>query len=163
VRELDGDQVLAKKLDNPLFQRTMSLIGHPGETNYTMRADVRSDGNRRILSSVGVINQRYLIMLKGNHQELEVSSNEELLKVGVKFAWQAGKWYRLATRVDVAEGGKGVVRAKAWPRDEPEPADWTIEVPVPHANTHGAPGIYGFTPQSRFAVYIDNIVVTKND
>jgi outer membrane protein assembly factor BamB len=163
IRELDGDKVLARKLDNPLFQRTMSLLGHPSETNYTMQADIRSDGNRRTLSSGGVINQRYLIMLKGNHQELEVSSNEELFKVGVKFAWQAGKWYRLKTRVDVAADGAGVVRAKAWPRDEAEPDAWTIEVPHARANTHGAPGVYGFTPQSRFAVYIDNIVVTKND
>ena len=49
-----------------------------------------SDGNRRTMSSPGVINQRYLILLKGNYQELEVSSNMEHLKQTVKFRWKAG-------------------------------------------------------------------------
>ena len=40
---------------------------------------------------------------------------------------------RLKTRVDVADDGSGVVRAKAWPRDEAEPEAWTIEVPHTHA------------------------------
>ena len=59
--------------------------------------------------------------------------------------------------------GSGVVRAKAWPRDAREPDAWTIEVPHAHAHTHGAAGLYGFTPQSRFAVYLDNLSVTPNE
>ena len=39
-----------------------------------------SDGNRRTLSSPGVVNQRYQFVLKGNYQELEVSSNMEHFK-----------------------------------------------------------------------------------
>ena len=50
---------------------------------YRPQADLMSDGNRRTIGSMGVVNQRYLIMLKGNYQELEVSSNEEHIKVGV--------------------------------------------------------------------------------
>ena len=157
--DLDGEPVLAKPLKNPLFQRSMSQIGHPSASDYTMTVDIRSDGNRRIMSTGGVVNQRYLILLKGNHQKLEVSSNMELLRESVQFRWKAKKWYRLKTRVDVAEDGSGVVRAKCWLRDEPEPDAWTIE--VEHANAHrsGAPGIYGFVPQSRFRVYLDNLSV----
>jgi hypothetical protein len=163
VREVVGDKVLAKTINNPLFLRALGTIGHPSASNYTMLVDIRSDGNRRTLSSAGVVNQRYLIVLKGNHQEIEVTSNEERIKESVPFAWQAGKWYTLKSRVDVAADGSGVVRAKCWPRDEPEPETWTIEVKHAHAHTHGAPGLFGFALQSRFRVYIDNIRVIPNE
>ena len=163
VRALDGHQVLARTLDMPLFQRTISMIGDPRQSNYTMTVDVRTDGNRRTMSAGGMINQRYLIILKGNHQALEITSNEELLKERVPFRWKAGKWYRLKSRVDTNPDGSGVVRAKAWQRDLPEPDAWTIEVNVPNVNRNGSPGLYGFTPQSRFRIYLDNITVTPNE
>ncbi|MFQ5504146.1 MAG: PQQ-binding-like beta-propeller repeat protein [Planctomycetota bacterium] len=163
IRERDGNKVLAKTLDRPLFQRTMSLIGHPDLANYTMQVDILSDGNRRSMSTAGVVNQRYLILLKGNYQELEVSSNMELLKESVPFRWQRGTWYTLRTRVDIEPDGTGWIRAKAWQRGTPEPSDWTIQVRHSHAHTHGSPGLYGFSPQSRFRVYLDNISVAPND
>jgi outer membrane protein assembly factor BamB len=163
VRELDGSKVLARTLGNPLFQRTITLMGHPEQSNYTVQIDMRTDGNRRTLSTAGVINQRYLALLKGNYQTLEISSNMERIKESVPFKIRADVWYTLKMRVDVAEDGSGVVRAKAWPRDEDEPDDWTLEVEHENAHTHGTPGMWGFTPQSRFRVYVDNITVTPND
>jgi outer membrane protein assembly factor BamB len=163
VRDLDGNKVLAKTLDNIFFQRATAFIGDAGMKNYTMEADVRADGNRRTISTVGLINQRYLIALIGNSQELEVSSNQERIKAARPFPMTAGAWYRLKTRVDVGSDGSGVVRAKAWKRGEPEPSAWTIEVPHRHAHTEGAPGLFGFAPQSLFRVYVDNISVTPND
>jgi outer membrane protein assembly factor BamB len=162
VRDLDGNKVLAKTLDNIFFQRSMAFIGDAGMHNYTMEADVRSDGNRRTMSIVGLINQRYLITLIGNSQELEVSSNEERIRASTPFAWKAGTWYHLKTRVDVASDGSGVVRAKAWKKGDPEPDAWTIEVPHRHAHAEGSPGLFGFSPQSLFRVYVDNITVTPN-
>ncbi len=163
VRELGGTKVLAKTLTNPLFQRSTCYFGHPGAHGYTLQADLYSDGNRRSMASGGLINQRYQIELKGNHQELEVSSNVERIKESVPFAMKAETWYTLKTRVDVAPDGSGVVRAKAWVRGEPEPEAWTIEVEHRHAHARGAPGIFGFAPQSRFKVYLDNVVVTPNE
>lgn len=163
VREREGDKVFAKTLTNPLFQRSLSFFGYPSMSNYTLEADVLTDGNRRIKSDVGLINQRYIIRLRGNHQAISVSSNEELFNVKVPFKIKINTWYRLKTRVDVLEDGTGMIRAKAWPRGEDEPAAWTIEVPHSQPHTHGAPGLYGFTPQSRFKVYVDNISVTAND
>ncbi|MFT5291224.1 MAG: outer membrane protein assembly factor BamB [Planctomycetota bacterium] len=163
IVDLEGERVLARRIDNPLFQRTMSFIGHPDESNYTIQADVRSEGNRRSMCNVGVVNQRYLIMLKGNHQMIEVSSNMERLKVEAPFKWKVGQWYTMKSRVDVLEDGTGMVRAKVWLRGDPEPEAWTIEVPDPLVNTHGSPGLYGFTLQSRFTTYIDNVSVTSNE
>lgn len=162
VRDLDGNKVFRKTLDRVLFQRAITIFGDPQSSNYTLQADVMTDGNRRIKGNVGVINQRYFITLIGNQQILEVSSNHERVKESVPFRWTPNKWYTLKTRVDVAVDGSGVIRAKAWPKGETEPADWTIEVKHKNAHKLGAPGIIGFSPQSLKPVYIDNIKITQN-
>ena len=163
IRELNGNKVLAKTLDRVLFQRTMTFIGHADMNNYTVEVDVMSEGNRRIMSTVGVINQRYIIALKGNWQQLEIVSNHDLLKVGVPFTWQPNTWYRLKTRVDVQSDGSGIIRAKAWERNATEPEAWTVTVPHKRAHLTGAPGLFGFSPQSKKRVYIDSITVTSNE
>lgn len=163
IRDLEGEKVLTKTLDNVLFQRAITFIGDPNASNYTVQADVRSDGNRRGMSNVGVINQRYFIALVGNWQQIEVSSNHERLKVGAPFKWSPNQWYRLKTRVDVNDDGSGMVRAKAWPRDEKEPDAWSIEAPHENAHLKGAPGLFGFALQSMYRVYIDNVVVFPNE
>ena len=161
VRDKEGAKALTKTIDNKLFQRGTVFIGHSEMKNYTVEADVLSDGNKRKMSEVGIVNQRYIIVLKGNSQQLEVNSNQERLKVAVPFKWTANTWYRIKARVDVARDGAGTVRAKAWKRDEAEPDAWTIEVPHRHAHLNGSPGLYGFAPQE-MRVYLDNIRVTAN-
>ena len=159
----EGDeQMLANTLDRVLFQRSMTFIGHPNTSDYTIEADVMTDGNRRMKSNVGLINQRYLISLIGNWQILEVVSNHDRVKVSVPFPWAANTWYRLKARVDRAPDGSGVVRAKAWPISQSEPHQWTIEVPHRNAHKHGSPGIFGFSPQSQKRVYFDNISIYAN-
>jgi outer membrane protein assembly factor BamB len=161
VRDKDGNKCLVKTIDNPFFQRATVFMGTPDLKNYTIEADVMSDGNKRKMSTVGVINQRYRISLKGNEQVLETTSNEELLHIAVPFHWLPNAWYRLKARVDVAADGSGVVRGKAWKKGDPEPEAWTSEVPIQHANANGCPGLFGFSPQN-MRVYIDNIAVTAN-
>jgi outer membrane protein assembly factor BamB len=161
VREKDGTKCLVKTIDNPFFQRAMVFLGSPDLKNYTIEAGVMSDGNKRKMSTVGVINQRYRVSLKGNEQVLEITSNEQLLDVIAPFHWAPNQWYHLKARVDVAADGSGVVRGKAWKRGESEPAAWVIEAPVPHANANGCPGLFAFSPQN-MRVYIDNIAVTAN-
>lgn len=166
VRDKDGNKALTKTIDNKFFQRATVFMGDPSMKNYTIQADVMSEGNRRKMSEVGVINQRYIIVLKGNDQKLEVNSNLERLRVPAatdapNFRWLPNTWYTLKTRVDVAADGSGVVRAKAWKRDEAEPEKWTVEVPHRHAHTSGSPGLFGFSPQE-MRVFIDNVKVTPN-
>ncbi|HUD83749.1 MAG TPA: hypothetical protein VMQ67_09610, partial [Candidatus Saccharimonadales bacterium] len=161
VREKDGHKCLVKTVDNPFFQRAMVFMGTPELKNYTIQAEVMSDGNKRKMSTIGVINQRYRISLKGNEQVLETTSNEELMHVAVPFRWAPNEWYVLKARVDVAPDGSGVIRGKAWKKGDPEPDAWTSEVPVAHANDRGCPGLFGFSPQN-MRVYVDNIAVTAN-
>jgi len=161
VLERDGSKVIANRLDNILFQRTMNFFGDPSMRDYVAEADVMTDGNRRIMSTVGLVNQRYLVTLVGNAQLLEVSSNHERLKESVKFRIKPRTWYTVKTHVERNADGSGTVRAKAWPRDAGEPADWTIEVPVAHAHAHGAPAVFAFSPQAQKRVYLDNLKLSS--
>jgi outer membrane protein assembly factor BamB len=158
VRDLEGNKVLAKTTDNRFFQRAMMFIGTPDMKNYTIQADVMSDGNRRKMSEVGIINQHYLIVLKGNEQKLEINSNQDRLRVAQDFKWSPKVWYRLKARVDRNPDGSATVRAKVWKRDDAEPDAWTLEVPHKTAHQQGCPGLFGFSPQD-MRIFIDNIEV----
>jgi outer membrane protein assembly factor BamB len=161
VREKDGSKVLAKTVDNRFFQRATVFMGAPDAHNYTLDADVMSEGNKRKMSEVGVINQRYAIVLKGNDQKIEIYSNQERLRVVKEFKWQPNLWYHLKTRVDLKKDGSGVIRAKAWKKADPEPTEWTIEAPHKIAHQNGSPGLFAFSPQD-MKVFIDNITVNPN-
>jgi outer membrane protein assembly factor BamB len=159
-----GSNVLGKSFDRLLFQRGTVFIGTEDMSNYTMQADVMTDGNRRVKSDVGVINQHYLIQLKGNANELEISSNFERLKRVAPFKIEPLKWYTLKTQVVVdANKINGTVFAKAWEQGQPEPAAWTLEAKVNPVHTSGSPGLFGFTPQNQKRVYLDNVKVTPNN
>jgi outer membrane protein assembly factor BamB len=162
VREREGTKCLVKTVDNKFFQRATVFFGSPDAKKYTIEADVLTDGNRRKKSEVGLICQRYAVVLKGNEQKLEVSSNFERLRESVDFQFDPNIWYHLKARVDVAADGTGVVRAKVWKREEAEPAAWTIEVKHKTAHQEGSPGLFGFSPQD-MPVCIDNIKVTPNE
>jgi len=162
VRERDGSKVLAKTTDNPFLTRALTFIGHPDEANYTISADVMSDGNRRGMGEMGLINQRYIIRLKGNEDKIEVNSNLDRLRVSAPFTLAPKIWYRLKTRVDMAPDGVATIRGKAWKKSDPEPATWTIEVRHEHGHARGVPGIYGLSTQPAFRVYVDNVEIVPN-
>jgi len=161
VRDKDGDKVLAKTTDNRFFQRATVFLGTTDMNHYTIQADVMGDGNRRKMSEVGLINQHYLVALKGNDQKIEINSNLERLRVAQDFKWSPNVWYRLKLRVDMNVDESAVVRAKAWKRGEPEPEAWTIETSHRTAHRSGSPGLFGFSPQD-MRVFVDNIEVTPN-
>lgn len=164
ILEKDGSKVATNRLDAILFQRTMNFIGKPDLRHYTLEADVMTDGTRRVMSTVGVVNQRYLIAMTGNSRILEISSNHERVKASVPFEVQPNTWYRLKTRVDRDPNGPGgFVRAKLWERSAPEPAKWTIELRQDQLHERGAPGVFAFSPQSLKRVYIDNLSLTANE
>jgi outer membrane protein assembly factor BamB len=161
IRDRESNKVMAKTTDNRFFQRAIVFIGTPEMSHYTIQADVMSEGNRRKMSEVGIINQHYLIVLKGNEQKLEINSNQELLRVAEDFKWSPKIWYCLKARVDKNPDGSTIVRAKAWKKDEAEPDKWLLEVPHRTGHQQGCPGLFGFSPQD-MRVYIDNIQVTPD-
>lgn len=162
VREEAGEKVFAKTFDRLIFQRATVFIGSSDLKNYTIQADIMTDGNRRVKSDVGVINQRYAFVLKGNANVLEISSNFERLTRTTPFKVEAGMWYVIKATVKDKGDGSGSVMAKVWPRGEAEPEAWTLEADVPMLHRQGSPGIFGFTPQNQKRVFVDNVIVTPN-
>ena len=162
VREAPGGgKALCKTIDHKLFQRAQVFIGHPDMKNYTIEADVMSEGNKRKMSDIGLINQRYLVMIRGNAREIEISSNLERIRKAAPFTFTPNEWYHLKVKVDVTKDGSGTVRAKAWKKAEAEPAAWSIELEHNHAHEHGSPGIYSLAAQEQRA-WLDNIEVKPN-
>ena len=56
-------------------------------------------------------------------------------------------------------GDAAVLRGKVWPRDEPEPATWTIEAVHERGNLQGSPGFFGNSKVSE--IYVDNVLVEE--
>jgi outer membrane protein assembly factor BamB len=162
IREQDGEKVFAKTFDRLLFQRGTVFVGTSDMKNYTVQADLMTDGSRRVKSDMGLINQRYAFVLKGNAGQLEITSNFERFTRSVPFKISALEWYTLKTQVKDNGDGTGVVMAKAWKRGEAEPEEWTIEAETEPVHQSGSPGIFGFTPQNQKRVFVDNLKVTPN-
>ena len=112
---------------------------------------------------MGLINQRYTLDMMGAKQQLQLRSWTPRLELRfaktIKFSWKPDVWYRLKFQSENQEG-KVVLRGKAWPRDEKEPKDWTIEAADETPNVHGSPGLFGNASDAE--ILIDNVKVTPN-
>ncbi|SRR5579883_1648310 len=162
VVTLDGSKVLQKPPDETLFKRIRMFIGPTDWSNYTFEADVRANMKRRQMGDVGITAQRYSLILYGNAQQLKIEPWEPEIQrtVTVPFEWKNDVWYRLKLRVENQADGKVHVMGKAWPKDQPEPGNWTIEKIDPIGNREGAPGVFA---DAEFGVYLDNFKLVKND
>jgi outer membrane protein assembly factor BamB len=161
-RTVEGaGKVLMRPRDETVGRRAKVFLGPPTMAGYTVEADVRSREQRRQRGDIGLINERYRMVLFGNGQKLELHPWQaaDEMTVRVPFAWDADKWYRLKLRVDQLPNGSARVRGKVWPSGEPEPAAWTIEKvdTIPHKM--GSPGLYA---DGISDVYFDNVKVYRN-
>jgi outer membrane protein assembly factor BamB len=170
VRDLAGNTVLVKLANNPFAfaKRTRPFFGPAEFSNYTIVADVRTIERRRQMADVGVVAQRYEMVLFGNHQRLELQpwQPETERTVRVPFTWDKDVWYVMKLEVQTLDGGKVRARGKVWKKGEAEPAAWTIERVDPIGNLKGSPGLYAdamnAAPQGGSEIYYDNIRVYPN-
>ncbi|MGH9347641.1 MAG: PQQ-binding-like beta-propeller repeat protein [Vicinamibacterales bacterium] len=161
-RPVDGvGAVLIRPRDETVGRRAKVYFGMPGWQGYTVESDVRGREQRRQRGDVGLINQRYGLVLFGNGQKLELHPWQaaDEMTVRVPFQWKPDTWYRMKLRVDNRPDGTTEVRGKVWPTGDAEPAAWTIEKidRIPHRA--GSPGIYA---DGISDVYFDNISVYSN-
>lgn len=161
-RTIEGvGNVLVRPRDETVGRRAKVLIGPADWAGYTVEADVRGREQRRQRGDVGIINQRYALVLFGNGQKLELHPWQaaDEMTVRIPFAWDADTWYRVKLRVDNQADGTTLVRGKVWKKGDAEPAPWTIEKrdTIPHRT--GSPGVYG---DGIAEVYFDNLTVYKN-
>jgi outer membrane protein assembly factor BamB len=161
-RTIEGaGKVLVRPRDDTVGRRAKVFMGPPDWSGYTMEIDVRGVEQRRQRGDVGLINQRYGLVLFGNGQKLELHPWQaaDEMTVKVPFKWDANKWYRMKLRVDMLPNGRAHIGGKVWAVGDPEPAAWTVEKvdTIPHKS--GSPGIYG---DGISEVYFDNLKVYKN-
>jgi outer membrane protein assembly factor BamB len=169
VRDLDGSKVLVKLAENPFAfaKRCRPFFGSPDLNDYTIEADVRAMERRRQMGDVGVVAQRYELVLFGSHQRLELQpwQPETRRTARVAFPWKKDTWYTMKLEVQSVGGGKVRARGKAWAKGEPEPAAWTIERVDPIGSLKGSPGLYADAPSAPGGgseIYYDNIKVYRN-
>ena len=170
VRAVDGNKVLVKLAENPFAfaKRTRPFFGPPDYGNYTIEADVRSMERRRQMSDVGIVAQRYELVLFGNHQRLELQpwQPETQRTVRAEYAWKPDTWYVMKLEVQSLDAAKVRARGKVWPKGEPEPAKWLIERIDPIGSHKGSAGLYAdalnSAPQGGSEIFYDNIRVYRN-
>ncbi len=161
-RTVEGvGKVLVRPRDETVGRRAKVFFGQPAMSGLTVEADVRGREQRRQRGDVGLINQRYGLVLFGNGQKLELHPWQaaDEMTARVDFKWDPDKWYRMKLRVDQQKDGTARVRGKVWAADGPEPDAWTIEKidKIPHVV--GSPGIYA---DGISDVYFDNVKVYRN-
>ena len=158
-RTVEGvGKVLVRPRDETVGRRAKVLMGPANLKGYTIEADVRASEARRQRGDVGLINQRYALVLFGNGQRLELHPWQAADEMTVKapFKWEANKWYRMKLRVDNRPDGTTLVRGKVWATGEAEPDAWTIEKTDKIPHLEGSPGIYG---DGISELYFDNLTV----
>ncbi len=161
-RTVEGvGKVLVRPRDDTVGRRAKVFFGQPNLAGFTVEAEVRGREQRRQRGDVGLINERYGLVLFGNGQKLELHPWQaaDEMTIRVPFKWDADKWYRMKLRVDHQKDGTARVRGKVWAADGPEPEAWTIEKidKIPHLV--GSPGIYA---DGISDVYFDNVKVYRN-
>jgi hypothetical protein len=170
VETKDGSKVLKKLANNPnpILARAYTYIAMPNLTAYTIEAEVQGMQKGADLPDMGVVANRYTLMLDGNKQNVRICSWEALPRVDktVSFEWKPNVWYRMKLTVD-AKGAKALVRGKVWPRAQQEPDAWSIEFEDPVPNQEGSPALYGYATGilesgSGAEIFYDNIKITPN-
>jgi len=157
----DGNGVLVKTNDNPFLKRTKAYMGDPDSSDYTVQVDFKTSVERRRMGDAGVIVQRYGVFAFGTHQRLEIQSwqPETARTVVVPYQIRPDTWYTIKAEATNMDDGSVRVRARLWPRDEDEPAEWTIEKIDPIGQTKGSPGLYA---DAHAVVTFDNLNVHSN-
>jgi outer membrane protein assembly factor BamB len=169
IRDLDGRKVMVKVNNIPKGTRSQGWMGPYDLHDYTIQADVRATTNHPEnpesgLPDMGLIAQRYTMVIMGEHQELQIRywppQVATQFSKTVPLACKPDVWYTMKFRAST-EGDKAVLKGKVWPRDEKEPEAWSIEVEDDRPNLMGSPGLAGDTT-NKGAYYLDNIQVYPN-
>jgi outer membrane protein assembly factor BamB len=170
IKTVNGNKVLAKVNDkpSPLIAIGNAYITVPTAKDYTIECDVQGTKAGDNLPDMGIVANRYSLVLAGNHQWLRLASWEVLPRVDktLPFKWQPGTWYRLKLTTQI-ENGKGIIRGKAWPRDQKEPAAWTVELTDSRPIREGSAALYGnvqgvLDNRPGTEIYYDNLRITPN-
>lgn len=159
--DMDGNKVLMKPPSKRMLKRHNLILGPPTMKNYTIQADVKNEKVKRRSSDMGLIANRYYFDFMTKKKRLQIRTWPaalERLSAEKPFEWNPELWYTMKVTVEYKDG-TGIIKGKIWPRDEKEPAEWTLTVEDPLPNMHGSPGLYG---DAQTNIYFDNVKITRN-
>ena len=112
---VDGSKVLVKLAENPFAfaKRCRPFMGPTDLSDYTIQADVRGLDRRRQMGDIGIVAQRYELVLFGNHQRLELQpwQPEVQRTVKVDYKWNPNAWYTMKLEVQI-DGQRQGARAR---------------------------------------------------
>ncbi len=165
IREIDGSAALTKITTIPKGARSRAWMGPSDMSEYTIAADARGARMSDQLPDIGLTAHGYVLDLMGESQQLQIRTWSAQLRMAstVDFPWKEDIWYRMKFRVDIESeppAAVAVLRGKVWPRDEPEPKEWSITARDDSPNLAASPGLYGNAKVAE--LYLDNIEVTAN-
>lgn len=157
VREKDGKKVLVKTPVQRGLNRSNVYLGLSTMKNYQIQIDLMGTKDKRRLSDMGLIANRYTLDMQGRHQRLQIRSWASDLRMAktIDFPWEIDVWYTMKMKVEVIDD-KAIISGKVWRTGENEPDEWTITAEDPLPNREGSPGIYGYSPA---IIYYDNLKV----
>lgn len=159
IVEGDGGKMLQKPSGNPRTWRTTVYVGNPGQRAYEIEAEMMSTEQRRRMGDMGLVSHRYTLAMMGNSQSLMIRtwlSELDRFSKEIPLEWDPDVWYCVKLRVEPRDDGSTSIQGKVWPKDENEPAEWTIEAVDAIGHYRGSPGIYGYSSAD---IYYDNLKV----
>jgi outer membrane protein assembly factor BamB len=170
VREQGGERFIVKRTvlptpknpNNKLGTRSYFWMGPIDLSNYTIQADVLLTEENGRISDVGLINSRYMLRIRGLNRQLRLeswTSSDHRTSATSEFDPHPDHWYTMKLTVEPGDG-QATARGKIWPRGQPEPDKWNVEMVDHSPNLHGTPGVYGNSPDAE--IYLDNLIVTPN-
>jgi outer membrane protein assembly factor BamB len=173
IKTVNGNKVLAKVNNKftPLISRGNAYITRADAKDYTIECDVSGTqivGAKAVYKpEIGIGANRYTLIIHAEVSKLRLMSWDALPRIdkGVPFNWQPDTWYRLKLTTDMS---KGIIRGKAWPVKQKEPAEWMLEVVDSNPITEGSATLYGyvtgnFNDKPGTEIYYDNLRITPNN
>ncbi len=144
-----------------LGTRSQGWMGPIHFHDYTIEGDFYATEKGGKLPDMGLNNQRYQVELNGASQHLEIRTwfAQKRMAQSVPYSWKPYTWYRIKMRSE-NKNDIVVLKAKVWPKDAEEPAEWTLTAEDPAPERIGAPGFWGNAKDTEF--FIDNISVYQN-
>lgn len=135
-------------------------IGPPDMKSFEIQSDILLKEQARKLGSIGISNQRYNFIVRGNTGKLAIQSWQPHKRMAkeIKFRSDPDVWYTMKMKVETTDE-EAKIYGKVWKASEPEPKAWTIEATDPHPNQVGPPALYFYALAD---CYFDNVVVTQN-
>jgi outer membrane protein assembly factor BamB len=171
MRKIDGNNVMVKIRTIPKGTRSRAWMGQTDLHDYTIQADMLASSSEGRLPDLGITAQGYKFGVepketsgeyRGANKKLILNSwdsHDHRIAKRSPFTLEPNVWYTLKLQVSNVEG-KALVQGKIWPRDEEEPAEWSIEMTDSVPNKEGAPGLHCNATDAE--IFIDNVVVVPN-